>query len=251
MGGTPLFALNIVGFPIHDLPKTILTAILQGGADKAAEAGVSIVGGHSIDDKEPKYGLVVTGEVKENHLITNAGAKPGDVLVLTKPLGTGIISTAIKKGFDSEESLKAATESMTTLNAEAAKLMKKYSANAATDITGFGLLGHLGEMCKSSGVSATIHFDSLPFLPGVESLAQRKLIPGGSKRNLDHANHFVSFSKHVNKTQKYMASDAQTSGGLLISMNESLAADFCSEFSSSCNIIGSVNEQNSSLIQLD
>jgi ribosomal protein S18 acetylase RimI-like enzyme len=166
MGGTPLYALNIVGFPINDLPKEILQAILQGGADKAKEAGIPIVGGHSVDDKEPKYGMVVTGEVQKNRLVRNSSAKPGDALILTKPLGTGIIATAIKKGKASEESITAATKSMATLNKAAADAMKNVDIHAATDVTGYGLLGHLLEMCKASGVSAEVNFGSLEFLPG-------------------------------------------------------------------------------------
>ena len=162
MGGTPLFALNIVGFPIKDLPKEILSKILQGGADKAKEAGISIIGGHSIDDKEPKYGLVVTGEVKKSRLIKNSGAQEGDALVLTKPLGSGIISTAIKNEIASKEMINDVTNCMSTLNAFAGELMHEFSVNASTDITGFGLLGHLYEMCKASKVTAEIKFDSIP-----------------------------------------------------------------------------------------
>ena len=142
MGGTPLFALNIVGFPIKDLPKEILSEILQGGADKAKEAGISIIGGHSIDDQEPKYGLVVTGEVSKDHLVKNSGAKPGDAILLTKPLGTGIITTGIKNEQASAEWIAAAIDSMALLNKLAGSMLIDYSVHAATDVTGFGLLGH-------------------------------------------------------------------------------------------------------------
>ncbi|MDP7127996.1 MAG: selenide, water dikinase SelD, partial [Candidatus Marinimicrobia bacterium] len=185
MGGTPIFALNIVAFPINDLPKDILTEILQGSADKALEAGITIVGGHSIDDKEPKYGLVVTGEVEEQNLVKNNGAQPGDALILTKPLGTGIIATAIKKGKADSDQIDAAVLSMSTLNKAAAEAMNGLDVHAATDVTGFGLLGHLLEMCKASNVSAEINFKNLDFLPGVRELAEKGIIPGGSKRNLD------------------------------------------------------------------
>ena len=153
MGGKPLFALNILGFPVNDFPKHIISAILQGGVDKANEAEISIIGGHSIDDKEPKYGLVVTGEVLKENLIQNKGAKPGDVLLLTKPLGTGIISAGIKKEKATADSIKRAIESMVMLNKLAGSILTKFSVNAATDVTGFGLLGHAAEICRSSDVS--------------------------------------------------------------------------------------------------
>ena len=154
MGATPLFALNIVAFPRNDLPMRILSEILQGGIDKAKEAGISIVGGHSIDDQEPKYGLVVTGRAAVDQLVKNSTACAGDALILTKPLGTGIIATAIKNGEAEENLIQEATVLMTTLNALAAELMIKYGTSAATDVTGFGLLGHLLEMCEASNVSA-------------------------------------------------------------------------------------------------
>lgn len=220
MGGTPLYALNIVGFPINDLPKEILQAILQGGADKAKEAGIPIVGGHSVDDKEPKYGMVVTGEVQENHLVRNSSAKPGDALILTKPLGTGIIATAIKKGKASEESITAATKSMATLNKAAADAVKNVDIHAATDVTGYGLLGHLLEMCKASGVSAEVNFSSLEFLPGVRELAEAGIIPGGTKRNLEYVKDSAKFDSSLSETDQLLAADAQTSGGLLVSLPE-------------------------------
>ena len=220
MGGTPLYALNIVGFPINDLPKETLTAILQGGADKAKEAGIPIVGGHSVDDKEPKYGMVVTGEVQENHLVRNSSAKPGDALILTKPLGTGIIATAIKKGKASEESITAATKSMATLNKAAADAVKNVDIHAATDVTGYGLLGHLLEMCKASGVSAEVNFSSLEFLPGVRELAEAGIIPGGTKRNLEYVKDSAKFDSSLSETDQLMVADAQTSGGLLVALPE-------------------------------
>ncbi len=220
MGGKPLFALNIVGYPIKELPKSILTEILQGGADKAAEAGITIVGGHSIDDKEPKYGLVVTGEVEKDELIRNNGAKPNDTLILTKPLGTGIIATAIKKGIAESNQINTAVLSMTSLNDLAANAMKGLDIHAATDVTGFGLLGHLLEMCKAGGVSAEINFNQLDFLPGVKELASDGIIPGGSKRNLEFVKDYVHFNSALSKTDQLLATDAQTSGGLLISLPE-------------------------------
>ncbi len=253
MGATPRFALNIVGFPIKELPKEVLTEILRGGTDKAKEAGIPIVGGHSIDDKEPKYGLVVTGEVDENKLIKNYGARDGDALVLTKPLGTGIISTAIKKDLASKEMIKESVNCMTTLNASASKLMGEFNIHAATDVTGFGLLGHLSEMCKASGVSAHIDFDGLQFLGGVLDLAKDDVIPGGTKRNLDFASSFVSFSDSISDTKKYMIADAQTSGGLLVALPQNEAqsyAERCTEATGlEVKIIGHFTpKQNSDII---
>lgn len=230
MGATPLFALNIVGFPINELPKSILIDILQGGADKAAEAGISIVGGHSVDDHEPKYGLVVTGEVEKNNLVRNNGAQPEDVLILTKALGTGIISTAIKKERATDEQIKAAVESMTTLNKAAADAMIGLEVHAATDVTGFGLLGHLLEMCRASGVSADIDFKKLEFLPGVKKLASKGFIPGGSKRNLEFVKEKVRFQSSLSETDQLLAADAQTSGGLLISFPNEDADKFLDIF---------------------
>ena len=252
MGGKPLFALNILGFPANDFPKDIVSTILQGGADKANEAGISIVGGHSIDDKEPKYGLVVTGEVLKKDLIQNKGAKPGDVLLLTKRLGTGIISTGIKKQVANTESIKLATESMAMLNQLAGSILKKFSANAATDITGFGLLGHGAEICRSSNVSFQINYDDLQFLPSAKELAESGIIPGGSMRNLSHAKKFTDFSNSITEFERLMVADAQTSGGLLISLPKDKAAQFLDYYNSRSSIsafqIGSVNHQGESLI---
>ncbi|MEE8335819.1 MAG: selenide, water dikinase SelD, partial [Candidatus Neomarinimicrobiota bacterium] len=233
MGGKPIFALNIAAFPIKDLPKKILVDILQGGADMANEAGITIVGGHSIDDKEPKYGLVVTGEIKESDLITNAAARPGNILILTKPLGTGIISTAIKKEIAPQEVIDQAVESMTALNSSAADLMLKYKAASATDVTGFGLLGHLGEMCRASRVSAKVEFSKVNFLKDVKRLAQENIIPGGTRRNLDYAAGFTSFSPSISQVQRLMLADAQTSGGLLISIDPKRADEYLKEFNGS------------------
>jgi selenium donor protein len=181
MGGKPLFALNIVAFPIQKLEKSILSEIMQGGADKANEAGVPIVGGHSVDDSEPKYGLVVTGEVEENSMWTNTGAKPGDSLVLTKAIGTGIISTAIKKEKTQDSVIKSAVESMKMLNKNATETLQAFNPSAVTDVTGFGLIGHLMEMCKNSRVTAEINFSDIKLLPGAIELANDGIMPGGVK----------------------------------------------------------------------
>ena len=216
MGGQPLFALNIVAFPSDDLPMEVLTKILEGGASIARKAGIPILGGHSIKDKEPKYGMVVTGRVNQK-VCPNSNAQPGDILLLTKPLGLGIISTAIKKGLASKKMISNAVSIMTSLNKNAADIMMKVGVNACTDITGYGLLGHLLEMTKASKVSAQIDFDSIDFIDGARKLAYEDIIPGGTKRNYDFVKDSVLFSENINQAQKYLIADAQTSGGLLIS----------------------------------
>lgn len=252
MGAKPIFALNIVGFPINDLPKKMLTTILQGGADKAKEAGIPTVGGHSVDDKEPKYGLVVTGEVEEKNIVTNKSATPGDVLVLTKPLGTGIIATAIKKGVVKNDVIRAAVESMSALNDLASKIMVELGVKTATDVSGFGLLGHLNEICEASKVSAEIKYDDLPLLPGVNKLASDGIIPGGTKRNLSFAESFTQFLEDQTKIEKLITSDAQTSGGLLISLPPDSAKMFIKEFNERSPIkaqkIGNIIKQKTNTI---
>ena len=251
MGGKPLFALNIVGFPIQKLEKSILSDIMQGGADKANEAGIPIVGGHSVDDSEPKYGLVVTGEVKEKSMWTNTGAKPGDSLVLTKAIGTGIISTAIKKEKAQNSVIESAVESMKTLNKSAATTLQEFSPSAVTDVTGFGLIGHLIEMCKNSQVTAEINFSDIKFLPGAIDLANDGIMPGGSKRNLEYSEKFVEFDSALSKLQKLLACDAQTSGGLLISLPDDQADEFIKAFDSrSSSKIGNIISQDSNLISV-
>lgn len=230
MGATPLFALNIIGFPINVLPKLDLIKILQGGIDKAQEAGISIVGGHSIDDPEPKYGLVVTGEVAEDKLITNSNAQPGDKLILTKPLGTGIIATAVKRGIAEKTAMAKSAESMATLNKFAAEVMTEIGVNSATDVTGFGLLGHLSEMCEASRVSANIDYQALPFLPTVKKLAEDGIVPGGTKRNLKFVKDKVQFGEHLTDIDKLLLADAQTSGGLLISLPAEKTKKYISKF---------------------
>jgi len=252
MGATPLFALNIVGFPIQTLPHEILTQILQGGADKAREAGISIAGGHSVDDPEPKYGLVVTGEVKEQDMITNAGASPGQVLVLTKPLGTGIIATAIKRGVAPVESMNAAIESMRTLNRIAAETARHFRVTTGTDVTGFGLLGHLKELCDASRVSSEIDFSKLPFLPGVVDLIAQNIVPGGTKRNLAHVQPVTEFDSSLTPHELLMTTDAQTSGGLLLVMEPEQAEQYVVQYNSvspvKAGIIGRIRERSDSVI---
>jgi len=254
MGATPLFALNIIGFPINKLPKSDLSKILQGGIDTAEEAGISIVGGHSIDDPEPKYGLVVTGEVDKDKLVTNSNAQPGDKLILTKPLGTGIIATAVKRGVADDEAVKASAKSMSTLNKLAAEVMLNIGANAATDVTGFGLLGHLSEMCEASGVSASINYNDLPFLPSVRETAEQGIVPGGTKRNLEFINDKVEFNKKLDDIDRLLCTDAQTSGGLLISLPSQKADKYIEEFNKSSDIkaviIGEIIEKSDKIIDV-
>jgi len=230
MGATPLFALNIIGFPINLLPRSDLSKIMQGGIDKAAEAGITIAGGHSVDDPEPKYGLVITGEVDYNKLITNRNAQVGDKLILTKPLGTGIIATAIKRGIADKIAVQESVKSMSTLNKLAADVMVEIGVNAATDVTGFGLLGHLLEMCEASGVSASIDYSQLEFLPSVITLINQGIVPGGTKRNLEYLKNKVGFSNKMKNFEKLLCADAQTSGGLLIAIPPDKAKKYIVQF---------------------
>lgn len=217
MGARPIFALNIVAFPVNDLPLEVMGRILKGGSDKAHEAGIHIVGGHSIEDKEPKYGLVVTGLVAPDKVVSNAGARPGDTLLLTKPIGTGIISTALKRGLAGESSVSEAIRVMSALNRAASEAMVECGVNACTDVTGFGLLGHLNEMLQASGVGAVVRQGDVPIIDGARELAAQGIVPGGTRRNMDYANEFVVWPEGVTETEKLILCDAQTSGGLLIS----------------------------------
>jgi len=254
MGAKPTFALNIFAFPINDIPKQVASQILEGGANKAEEAGIPILGGHSIDDKEPKYGLVVTGEIDESSLIKNSGAKPKDLLILTKPLGSGIVSTAIKKDLASKTIEAEAVKCMSTLNKHASKLMKEFGAHAATDVTGFGLLGHLAEMCRSSDVSCQIDFNKIPFLDGVSDLAEMGIIPQGTQRNHEYISEFSNFSNQISKAQQMMVADAQTSGGLLISLPPETANAYLQRFNSESNyeavVIGEFASSDDNLIYI-
>ena len=218
MGARPLFGLNIVGFPSNRLPMRVLQQILQGAQDKAAEAGISIIGGHTVDDTEPKYGLAVTGVVHPDRVVRNSTARPGDVLVLTKPLGTGIIATAVKRGLADEAAAQEAAELMATLNRAAAEAMIEVGAHACTDITGFGLLGHLREMATGSGVDVTLHAGAVPTLDAAWPFAGADVVPGGTLNNLAYVAEQVSFAAEVSRVAQLILADAQTSGGLLISL---------------------------------
>ena len=217
MGGRPLLALNIVGFPV-DLPKEILGRVLQGGAMKAEEAGVLVIGGHTVDDAEPKYGMAVTGTVEPGKQITNAGARPGDALVLTKPIGTGIVTTAGKRERVSADVLSNAVAVMSTLNKAASEAMVEVGGNACVDVTGFGLIGHLLGMLRASNASAELSFNDMPLLNGAESLALKGLVPGGTQRNRNAAETSVEWGPELQEHEKLLLCDAQTSGGLLIAV---------------------------------
>jgi selenide,water dikinase len=217
MGARPLTMLNIVGIPKERLAENILARMLQGGVDKAKDAGVEIIGGHTIDDKEPKFGFAVTGLVHPDRIYRNVGAKPGDVLVLTKPLGSGIISTAIKNGKAPETLIQKVVEVMATLNKGAAEAMVEIGASACTDVTGFGLLGHLYEMTSGSGVGARISLREIPIIPEVFELAREGYVPGGSKSNLQYLEKSIVWDSTPEEA-KIVLADAQTSGGLLISI---------------------------------
>jgi selenide,water dikinase len=218
MGGRPIMALNVVNFPREALPLTYLEAILRGGASKATEAGIPILGGHSVDDPELKYGMVVLGTIHPDKIVTNAAARPGDVLVLTKPLGIGVITTAIKAQVADDAITARAVTVMTTLNRAASEAMLAVSAHAATDVTGFGLLGHLSEMVRGSGVGATIHARQVPLIEGTRDLADRGLIPGGSRRNLASVEPLMRWAPTLSDVDRLLLADAQTSGGLLIAV---------------------------------
>ncbi len=220
MGGRPLFALNIVGFPSNRLPIQVLEEILKGAQSVAAKAGISIIGGHTVDDTEPKFGLAVTGLIHPKKILKNSDARPRDALILTKPLGTGILSTALKQDLLEEGQTKLLFETMASLNREAAEAMQEAGAHACTDITGFGFLGHLLEMMNGSQTSAMIEEGKVPFLSGVMELAASGIIPGGTKDNHDFTAPFVQYDEKISSTKRLMLNDAQTSGGLLISVSQ-------------------------------
>jgi selenide,water dikinase len=217
MGATPVSALNLVAFSLAELGEEVLSEILRGGAEVASEAGVAVLGGHSIDDREPKFGMAVTGVVHPDRVLTNRGGQPGDALVLTKPLGAGAVSTALKRGLPGAP-LAAAVEVMTTLNREAAAAAQAASAHALTDVTGFGLLGHLHELAQASGLAAEVQATDVPAIDGVPALLEdleQRAIAGGTRRNRAHAEQFTSFASGVPEARRWLVCDAMTSGGLL------------------------------------
>ena len=219
MGGRPLVALNVVGFPAA-LAVEMLGDVLRGGYDKAAEANCLIVGGHTVDDNEPKYGLSVVGLVEPGRQVSNASAQPGDVLVLTKPLGTGIVTTGCKAGVAPPGSVETAVKIMATLNRTASEAMMEVGVNACTDVTGFGLMGHLTGMLRASGVGAEITASAVPVLPGVDELLAQGVAPGGTHRNEAGVADYVDWDSAISDNERLLLCDAQTSGGLLISVAE-------------------------------
>lgn len=226
MGGRPITALNIVAFPTGDLPAEYLTEILRGGGEKVEEAGAVVVGGHSIKDKELKFGVSVTGLVHPDRIITNSGAKEGDVLFLTKPLGTGLITTGIKRQIVDDDLVAIVIETMAMLNRIASEQMVKYGASAATDITGYGLLGHTYEMASGSGITISLSADQLPLLPQALELAEKGMIPGGANANRDYLTGKVFIESSVDRNLVHVMFDPQTSGGLLIAIDQARADEF-------------------------
>jgi selenide, water dikinase len=216
MGGRPVTAMNVVCFPRETMDISVLRDILRGGLAKLSEAGASLVGGHSVDDRELKYGLSVMGTVHPDRVITNTGAREGDVLILTKPLGTGIISTAMKSGVAKQEIITLVTRQMATLNRRAAELMADFNVHACTDITGFGLLGHACEMVQGTGVGMEVDSQAVPLLPGVNEYCKHGLVPGGTRRNREFRSDMIE--ARVSDDMVLILFDAQTSGGLLISL---------------------------------
>jgi selenium donor protein len=224
MGARPLFALSIVGFPSNRLPLEVLATILAGGQAVAHAAGIPILGGHTVDDPEPKYGLVVTGVVDPARLWTNAGARPGDALLLTKPLGLGIMTTALKAGLLDAGRIEEIQALMMELNRTAAETLARFTVHACTDVTGFGLLGHLRELAVASGTDVAIDDRALPVLDGARELATAGTVPGGSRNNLAHVEPHVDFAPTVGEIDRLLACDAQTSGGLLAALPAAEAA---------------------------
>jgi selenide,water dikinase len=243
MGATPLFGLNLVGWPRDQLSFDVLGEVLAGAGEVAARAGCLIVGGHSIDSVEPTFGMSVIGEVHPDRMLTNAGACAGDVLVLTKALGTGILATALKRDALLETGMAEAIRSMTTLNDGAARAALRVGVSAATDVTGFGLIGHLSGILEESRVGAEITFDALPILPHAKNLAARGVIPGGTQRNLEAAGK-VEWAPELSSADRFLCVDAQTSGGLLLvvpSENQAaLVAALQAEGTPSAAVIGRI-----------
>lgn len=254
MGGTPMTALSVIGFPARKIPDKVMYEILRGGIDKMKEAGVAIIGGHSINDAEIKAGFAVTGSIDKDKIITNAAARPGDVLILTKPLGTGIIAFAGQIGRATKQSIEEAERSMTTLNKEAARLMVEFGAHACTDVTGFGLMGHLAEMALSSCVDVEVVWDDIPLLAGVLEYAVAGILPGAIERNKESCGERVGAADSLPPEMLDICYDAQTSGGLLIAVAESDADDFLkalhSEGVSAAAVIGKVTGKGSGDIRL-
>ena len=220
MGGEPLIALNIVAWPMKELGGDLLGQVLAAGAEIVKESGALLAGGHSVEDDEPKYGLAVVGRVSPERLLTIAGGRPGDQLVLTKPIGSGIAATAVKRGLAEDALVAEACTIMRTLNRDASRAAGDTGGvTAATDITGYGLLGHLWKLCEASGVGARIHLDAIPEIAGTRRLAAEGVVPGGSKANLEAIHAHLSFDHHISDSDQVWLADAQTSGGLLLAVD--------------------------------
>jgi selenide,water dikinase len=238
MGGQPLTALSIVGFPTNDLPLSVLTDILRGGQDKVHEAGAHIVGGHSVVDTELKYGLSVTGKAHPDFLLTNKNAKAGDVLVLTKPIGTGALTTAAKKGIIQSDALKPAIDAMLTLNGNASRAALAVNSRCATDVTGFGLLGHALHIARASAVTIQFESSKIPTLPGALEAVRAGAVPDGAKRNREFASEFLRWDG-VSEEMKHLLVDPQTSGGLLVAISHDRVDKFLSRVDGA-TVVGNV-----------
>ena len=253
MGARPLFALNLVGFPRRLLDEGLVEEILRGGGEVCRDAGIPVLGGHSIDDPEPKFGMVAVGEVHPDRLVTNTGARPGDILVLTKPLGTGVVATAIKADKAPDAVARRAVEVMTTLNRDAAEAARAVGVRAGTDVSGFGLLGHLRNLLRASGVAATLRWAGVPLLPGAGELAMSGHVPGGSRRNLADLRDDVTWAPGVPEPVRILMGDAQTSGGLLLSVAPERASDLLARLKGAspvAAVIGVVSEGKAGAISI-
>lgn len=252
MGGIPKTALNIVGYPVKKLGPDLLAEILRGASDKVVESGAVTIGGHSVDDQEPKFGLSVTGIVHPKKVWKNVGAQPGDLLVLTKPIGVGIMTTGIKRGAVSPEQEQLVTETMATLNKWAADVLHSYTPHAVTDVTGFGLLGHGSEMARGSEASLEISFDKVPMLEGTMELARDGVVPGGSKSNHKWLLDDIDYDTTITPEEQMILCDAITSGGLLVALPEQEAKRYVEELQkegiTAASIIGKVTEKKEKLI---
>ena len=254
MGGTPITAVSVLGFPVRKIPDNAMAEILSGGIDKMNEAGVAIIGGHSINDSEIKAGFAVTGIIDKDKIVTNADARPGDVLVLTKPLGTGIVAFASQIKRAKPESIEAINKSMTTLNKKAAELMIKFGAHSCTDVTGFSLCGHLAEMALSSGVDVEVFWDEIPLFPAVLEYAAAGILPGAIERNKESCGEHIICSEKLPQEMIDICYDAQTSGGLLIAIKEKDSKDFLkalhSDGISAAAVIGRISGKGSGLVNI-
>jgi selenide, water dikinase len=254
MGGDPVLALNIMMFPASKLPMEAYAEILKGGFDKATEAGVRIIGGHTIDDFPPKYGLAVVGYIHPGKIITNAGVRPGDSLILTKPVGTGVIMAGHRLAMASEDDLTKAKEVMKLLNKSGAQIMRKYNVTGATDVTGYGLAGHVLKMAKASHVTIKLNMSSVPLIGNTYNLVNEGCIPGAAFRNLEYAEKDIDFGPDLNYNLKMIAFDAQTSGGLIFAAPSEVAGSIVSDLRiaglAESTVIGTATELQSKFIYL-